>query len=252
MPLYRSRPKRLRLLWREATDDSPGAGVSAVSPSWEIFPMCFFLSSRMKRSTGRLKDLRAHTRSSDSWYPPDPPTGPIRAVSSSSIRIGKSIDFPASTVDLSNQSAEKTLGIQHHLTLHPWATPDLSTASGADPATIVSAVPQPPLEPACAWQYDEIVFTDPPQAFLDILMAHPPTSPKVKEGAIPPNLAHTASLAPQGSRWAPEFTVLLECDDGERLDAAKRSIVEETDKQSALLIEKEQELERLKKELESQ
>ncbi|KAF9504889.1 hypothetical protein BS47DRAFT_1354635 [Hydnum rufescens UP504] len=37
-------------------------------------------------------------------------------------------------------------------------------------------------------------------------------------------------------------------DEGERLDAAKRSIVEETGKQRVLLIEKEQELERLKKE----
>ncbi|KAF9509597.1 hypothetical protein BS47DRAFT_1348972 [Hydnum rufescens UP504] len=152
-----------------------------------------------------------------------------------------------------SESAEKTLNFQHHLKLHPWVVPDLSTTPGADPATIVSVVPQPPLEPVYAWQYDEIVFTDPPKAFLDILMAHPPTPlPKVKKRAVPPNPAHTASLAPQGSRWAPEFTALLERDEGERLDAAKRSIVEETDKQRALLIEKEQELERLKKELESQ
>ncbi|KAF9504894.1 hypothetical protein BS47DRAFT_1368475 [Hydnum rufescens UP504] len=95
-------------------------------------------------------------------------------------------------------------------------------------------------------------LTPTPTAF-DILMAHPPIPLlKVKKRAVPPNPAHTTSLAPQGSRWAPKFTALLECNEGERLDAVMRSIVEETDKQQALLIKKEQELERLKKELESQ
>lgn len=151
-----------------------------------------------------------------------------------------------------SESAEKTLNFQHHLKLHPWVVPDLSTAPGADPATIVSVVPQPPLEPVYAWQYDEIVFTDPPKPFLDILMAHPPTPlPKIKKRAIPPNPAHMASLVPPAVRGAPEFTALLERDEGERLDAAKRSVVDETNKLRVMLIEKEQELEKLRKELDS-
>jgi len=150
------------------------------------------------------------------------------------------------------ESAEKTLSFAHHLKLHPWVVPDISLSPGVDPALIIPAAHQPqiPLEPVHAWQYDEIVFTDPPRPFLDILTAHPPTPlPKIKRRAVPPNTAHSASLATSSLQGAPEFTALLEKEEADRLDGAKKTIIEETDRQRALLIEKEKELERLKKEL---
>ena len=91
-------------------------------------------------------------------------------------------------------------------------------------------------------------------------MLNPPTPlPKMKRRGVPPNLAHSASLAGNGhgilvagkakATDAPEFTGVLEREEGERLDLAKRAVVEETDRVRALLIEREKELERLKKEL---
>ena len=48
----------------------------------------------------------------------------------------------------------------------------------------------------------------------------------------------------------PEFTALMEKEEYERLDVAKKEIVQQTDKLRALLIEREKEMERLKKEVE--
>lgn len=178
------------------------------------------------------------------------------------------------------ESGEKTLSFMHHLKLHPWAMPDVAANPTADPATLYAppptastststpgdpnapANPQPLLEPVHSWQYDEIVFTDPPKAFLDILLANPPTPlPKMKKRPIPPNPAHVPSLGPQPSVPGtptkgsggnmPEFTQVLERDEAERLDAAKRAVVDATDAQRVLLIEKEREFERLRRELEA-
>ncbi|KAF8338840.1 uncharacterized protein EI90DRAFT_3279412 [Cantharellus anzutake] len=151
-----------------------------------------------------------------------------------------------------SESGEKTLTLQHHLKLHPWVVPDLAAHPGQDPALIIPPVTQPPPEPVHSWQYDEIVFTDPLKPFLDILMAHPPTQwPKMKRRAIPPNPAHPDSLAPPAQRGAPEFTQVIERDEAERLDAAKRKLVEEAERLRAALIEKEKELARLRKEVEA-
>jgi YEATS domain-containing protein 4 len=45
----------------------------------------------------------------------------------------------------------------------------------AEVATAIQPVPIAPRLPVHSWQYDEIVFSDPPAAFLEILNAHPPT-----------------------------------------------------------------------------
>lgn len=153
--------------------------------------------------------------------------------------------------------------------------PDTSAEPTRDPATLYAATPtavtttvtnpdgsttttttQPPEPvPVHSWQYDEIVFTDPPKAFLEILMQHPPTPlPKhssSKKRPPPPNAAHVASLGWNSNKTGavPEFTERLERDEAERLDAAKRAIVDATDVQRHLLIEKEKELEKLKREL---
>ncbi|EDR12235.1 uncharacterized protein LACBIDRAFT_153989, partial [Laccaria bicolor S238N-H82] len=91
------------------------------------------------------------------------------------------------------ESGEKAMTLYHHLKLHPW------TASG-DPEI-------PPLDvamklgPVHSWQYDEIVFNDPYQNFLNLLTAHPPTPlPKAKR------------------RGVPEFNTLMEKEEADRLE----------------------------------
>lgn len=139
------------------------------------------------------------------------------------------------------ESGEKAITFYHHLKLHPW------TLSG-DPEI-------PPLETAIAlgpvhsWQYDEIVFNDPFQSFLNILTAHPPTPlPKSKRRPVPFHTANPVSLeASKGG--LPEFTVVMEKEEAERLETARKSVIEQQDKWRSTLIEREKELERLRKEL---
>ncbi|EPQ58952.1 yeats-domain-containing protein [Gloeophyllum trabeum ATCC 11539] len=141
------------------------------------------------------------------------------------------------------ESGEKAITFYHHLKLHPW--------------TVAGEPEIPPLEealklgPVHSWQYDEIVFNDPFQSFLQTLLAHPPTPlPKSKRRPVPFHVANPGSLeASKGG--VPEFTADMEKEEGERLETAKQAVIAETDKWRGLLIEKEKELERLKKQLES-
>ena len=140
-----------------------------------------------------------------------------------------------------SESGEKAITLIHHLKLHPWlpTTPDPTATPGA-----VAAVPQN-RDPIHAWQYDEIVFTDPPTAFMKILAEHPPTPlPKIKRRpANPPHIAHPASLSIT-ARGAPEFSLALEKEEADRLEAARKNIAEQTDRMRAELIEAEKELEK--------
>ncbi|KXN89481.1 hypothetical protein AN958_05643 [Leucoagaricus sp. SymC.cos] len=136
------------------------------------------------------------------------------------------------------ESGEKAMLLYHHLKLHPWA-------AAGEPEI-------PPLDvaikhgPVHSWQYDEVVFNDPFQNFLNILTAHPPTPlPRTKRKPVPFHLAHPASLeASKGG--TPEFSQLMEKEEQERLEEARKAVIAETDKWRNTLIEKEKELERLK------
>lgn len=139
------------------------------------------------------------------------------------------------------ESGEKAITFYHHLKLHPW------TLSG-EPEV-------PPLETAIAlgpvhsWQYDEIVFNDPFQSFLNILTAHPPTPlPKSKRRPVPFHIANPGSLeASKGG--VPEFTAAMEREETERLEGARKAIIEQQNKWRGILIEREKELEKLQKEV---
>ncbi|KZT29388.1 yeats family protein [Neolentinus lepideus HHB14362 ss-1] len=141
------------------------------------------------------------------------------------------------------ESGEKAISFFHHLKLHPW--------------TATTEPEIPPLEealkigPVHSWQYDEIVFNDPFQSFLQTLLAHPPTPlPKTKRRPIPFHATNPGSLeASKGG--VPEFTALMEKEEAERLDVAKQAVIAETDKWRNILIEKEKELKKLKKQLEA-
>ncbi|KAG8907000.1 NuA4 histone H4 acetyltransferase complex and the SWR1 complex subunit [Tulasnella sp. 403] len=142
------------------------------------------------------------------------------------------------------ESNEKPISFHHHLKLHAWVPQ-------ANPA-VPSISPPAPDGPVNAWQYDEIVFTDPSKTFLDILLKNPPTPlPKVRRRGAPPHIAFPSSLTNHIKGGMPEFTTLMEKEEGDRLDAAKKEIVAQTDQLRLLLVEREKELERLKKEVES-
>ncbi|KAF8314748.1 yeats-domain-containing protein [Clavulina sp. PMI_390] len=173
------------------------------------------------------------------------------------------------------EAGEKTISFMHHLKLHPWGVPDLvaDNPNLIDPVHLYVGPPTGPdpydpdgqhvplRENIHAWQYDEIVFTDPPKAFLDILLANPPTLlPKTSKRPAPANVAWAPSLAsiqlPPGtpaikaySSTIPEFTQQLEQQEAERLDAAKRSVLDAIEEQRKMLAEKEEELRRLKEQL---
>lgn len=129
--------------------------------------------------------------------------------------------------------------LYHHLKLHPWA-------AAGDPEI-------PPIDvaiklgPVHSWQYDEIVFNDPYQNFLNILTEHPPTAlAKTKRKPVPFHLANPGSL--EASRGGvPEFYSGMEKEEADRLDEAKKTVIAEQNRLRNVLIEKEKELERQKK-----
>jgi YEATS domain-containing protein 4 len=134
------------------------------------------------------------------------------------------------------ESGEKNIILYHHLKLHPWAaagepeipSPDYAIAHG----------------PVHSWQYDEIVFHEPFSNFYDILMAHPPTPlPKEKRLPVPFHLANPGSLE-ESRGGVPEFTLAMEKEEADRLEAARKSIIAEQERMRSILIEKEKELER--------
>ncbi|KAF9534590.1 yeats family protein [Crepidotus variabilis] len=139
------------------------------------------------------------------------------------------------------ESGEKAITTYHHLKLHPWAAAGEPEIPPLDVAMKMG--------PVHSWQYDEIVFNDPYQNFLNILTAHPPTQlPKSRTKPVPFHLAHPKSL--EASRGGlPEFTNLMEKEESERLEEAKKTIIEEHAKWHKKLIEKEKELERLQRDI---
>jgi YEATS domain-containing protein 4 len=141
------------------------------------------------------------------------------------------------------EAGEKPVLLYHHLKLHPW------TASGTDMDVPPPAEVAAQLGPVHSWQYDEIVFTDPFQQFLNTLRAHPPSLlPKARRRPVPFHTANPGSFeASKGG--VPEFTGVMEKDEIQRLEDAKKSVVTEQEKLRVSLIEKEKELERLRREL---
>ena len=136
--------------------------------------------------------------------------------------------------------------LYHHLKLHPW------TAIGSgDSSQELSLEAAAKVGPVHSWQYDEVVFNDPFQSFLNILLTHPPTPlPKAKRRPIPFHVSNPETLDDTQTDQAPEFTVSMIQEEAGRLDKAKKQISAEQERLKALLSEREKELERLNKLLE--
>lgn len=141
------------------------------------------------------------------------------------------------------ESGEKAITFYHHLKLHPWTV--VGSTEPENPPLEVAAK----MGPVHSWQYDEIVFNDPFQSFLNILVAHPPTPlPKTKRRPVPFHTANPASLeASKGG--VPEFTQEMEKEEADRLENARKQVISEQDKWRQILIEKEKELARLQRQL---
>ena len=125
--------------------------------------------------------------------------------------------------------------------LHPW---NLTVDNEVPP--IDQAIAHGPVH---SWQYDEIVFNDPFQSFLTVLTNHPPTPlPKAKRRPVPFHTSNPDSLE-DSKGGVPEFNASMEKEEADRLDNAKKAIVEQIERMKALLIEREAELIRLQKEI---
>ncbi|KAF9651717.1 yeats-domain-containing protein [Thelephora ganbajun] len=139
------------------------------------------------------------------------------------------------------EAGEKQMTLYHHLKLHPWVE-----GEGSGPPPLDQAVK---LGPVHSWQYDEVVFIDPFQSFLNVLTSYPPTPlPRVSKKPVPYNAANPASL--EASRGGvPEFTQAMEKEEAERLEAAKKAVIMEQERLRLRLHEREKELEVLKQQL---
>ena len=139
------------------------------------------------------------------------------------------------------EAGEKQMTLYHHLKLHPWVE-----GEGTAPPPLDQAIK---LGPVHSWQYDEIVFNDPFQSFLNILTTHPPTSlPRTSKRPVPYNTANPTSL--EASRGGvPEFTQAMEKGEAERLEAAKKAVVTEQERLRLRLHEREKELDVLRQQL---
>ncbi|TCD67267.1 NuA4 histone H4 acetyltransferase complex and the SWR1 complex subunit [Steccherinum ochraceum] len=141
------------------------------------------------------------------------------------------------------ESGEKGITCYHHIKLHPWT---LNPEEALNPNLELAAK----LGPVHSWQYDEVVFNDPFQNFLNILVSHAPTAlPKTKRKPVPFHVTTLTQEAIEVAKGAgaPEFTQEMEKEEGERIEQAKKQVIAEQDKWRAMLIEKEKELEKLQK-----
>jgi YEATS domain-containing protein 4 len=153
------------------------------------------------------------------------------------------------------ESGEKPFTFYHHLKLHPWRldpVPELPT----DPEAMIKREQQEleearRLGPVHSWQYDEIVFNDPFQGFLNTLMAHPPTPlPRTRSRPVPFHTANPTKEDLHLSRGGvPEFTQEMEILEARRLDEATNAVAEEQNRWQAILEDKEAELATLRAQL---
>lgn len=86
--------------------------------------------------------------------------------------------------------------------------------------------------PVHAWQYDELVFSDPTATFYDLLISHPET-PLPETSLRQPNEEGAGARwgMDKGSAGVPlEFTQEMARGEGEKLEKARRLVIDEMDK----------------------
>lgn len=146
------------------------------------------------------------------------------------------------------ESNEKPLTFTHHLKLHPWpvdpilyaqptATGEPSIPTPSDPAAAATPLAPPVLSPVHSWQYEELCFTEPTEAFYAVLLEHKPT-PLPKSNRHPKLLTHPLSA---GGNIG-EFSLEMEDDEGRRIDKAREKTLEQIEDLRRQLVSYDQEL----------
>lgn len=98
------------------------------------------------------------------------------------------------------------------------------------------------------WRLKQIVFTEPQQAFLNILMRNPPTHlPKAKRKLLSNTPETSAFLTGKGN---PEFTQDMEKEESDRLEEVRKALISQGEEWRMKLIQLENEVQRLNRELE--
>jgi YEATS domain-containing protein 4 len=156
------------------------------------------------------------------------------------------------------EAAEKPLTFTHHLKLHPWpvdlskvpvpgsesaiaaAAAASSAASGTGSSGAATQTPESPklvLSPVHSWQYEEVVFVEPTETFYTILLTNPPTP-------LPPRNRHPKTLvhALGGGGNFGEFSLEMEKEEGERMEAARRKVLKEMEELRQSLASHEKDL----------
>lgn len=175
------------------------------------------------------------------------------------------------------ESGEKPLQLVHHLKLHPWgvdsftgptnilplelkpiiaaAIAEPSQPTSAAPAadgTIPPAEPQPQLapeppllpppqviipSPVYSYQYDEVVFMDPPEAFYNLMCQYPSTPLPDSNRRLEPEGTPVHPTGPNGN--VGELSLETEAFEGRRLDRARLTALAEVDRWRTRLLELE-------------
>jgi YEATS domain-containing protein 4 len=151
-------------------------------------------------------------------------------------------------ITFSVESGEKAIAFYHHLKLHPWNVDPVDPDVPEHPPSLQAAAAFGPVN---SWQYDEVVFVDPFQAFLSILTQNPPTPlPRISSRPVPFHLANPTRAALEASKGGvPEFSQQMEREEAGRLDEALKAVLEEQERWKAILDEREREVEELKAQL---
>lgn len=106
---------------------------------------------------------------------------------------------------------------------------------GEDPT--IEEAPQLILSPVHSWQYEEVVFSEPTEAFYSLLFSKSPTP-------LPPANRHPKELITVlgGGGNFGEFSVEMETEEGARLDTATKETMEEIEALRLRLIGGEKDL----------
>ena len=170
------------------------------------------------------------------------------------------------------EASEKPISFSHHLKLHPYPLPpapapapapaptptptlpaalvlpaDPSAAPGsppslmnvdAAPAPVEQVLPQPLLTPVHAWQYEEIVFSEPTETFYAVLLSQTPT-PLPRSNRLE---VTDRTLAMSSGGNIGEFSLDMEAEEGERLEEARKGALAEMEVLRQKLISNEKEL----------
>ena len=145
----------------------------------------------------------------------------------------------AITIHLNAESGEKKHAVFHHVKLHSWKY------IGDEVPSVELALKHGPVH---SWQYDELVFNDPPQIFYNTLLANPPTPlPETSKRPAPYHGAPGVKF--DDTPGTPEFTKAMIKEEADRLDQAKETLDKEKARMLTDLRAKELKMEELKKQL---